>query len=277
MEGAVCGRLASDGSPPGRFRATGTVMTMFQNLESFLLVVGNPRSGSTVLGAVLDAHPAMIVANETRASSTLWRDLDRGAILDGIRENAACAAANGRLSEGYRYQIGPGPDAKGQVRVVGDKIWSPATLLLHGDHGLIPSLEDRIGVPVRIINAIRNPFDTIATMHRRSGASLADRTRWYFMHCDAAAAIAARLPGDRFIESHHDDLLATPAAEIERLCTFLGLPLDHEHLAAAMGVLFARPRRTGAAVSWSNAEEAAVRSGIARFPSLSRYAAAVPS
>jgi hypothetical protein len=138
-------------------------------------------------------------------------------------------------------------------------------------------LEDRVGVPVRIIHAIRNPFDTIATMHRRSGASLADRTRWYFMHCEAAAAIAARLPHDGFIESHHDDLLATPAAEIERLCTFLGLPLDHEHVAAAMRVLFPRPRRTGAAVPWSDTDTAAVRSGIARFPSLTRYAATASS
>jgi len=259
--------------PPARVGIA--IMGIFPNLEGFLLVIGNPRSGSTMLGAVLDAHPAMVVANETLASSTLWCDLDRGAILDGIRENAACAAANGRLSEGYSYQIGPGPDAKRHVRVAGDKIWSPATLLLHGDHGLIPSLEDRVGVPVRIIHAIRNPFDTIATMHRRSGASLADRTRWYFMHCEAAAAIAARLPHDGFIESHHDDLLATPAAEIERLCTFLGLPLDHEHVAAAMR--FPRPRRTGAAVPWSDTDTAAVRSGIARFPSLTRYAATASS
>ena len=246
-------------------------MGMFPNLEAFLLVVGNARSGSTVLGAVLDAHPSMLVANETQASATLWRGLDRDAILDEIRANAAHAAATGRQSEGYRYQIGPGPDAKADVRVVGDKIWNPTTLLLHGDHGLIPSLEERLGVPVRIIHAIRNPFDTIATMHRRSGASLANRTRWYFMHCDAAAAIAERLPSDGYVESHHDDLLATPAEEIERLCTFLGLPLDPDHVEVVMKLLFDRPRRTGTAVPWSAADEAAVRAGIARFPSLARY------
>lgn len=252
-------------------------MGMFPHLDGFVLVIGNARSGSTVLGAVLDAHPAMVVANETQASATLWRGLDRTAILGELHGNAAHAAATGRQSEGYSYQIGPGPDAKAEVRVVGDKIWNPATLLLHGDHGLIPSLEERLGVPVRIIHAIRNPFDTIATMHRRSGASLANRTRWYFMHCDAAAAIAERLPGDRYIESHHDDLLATPAVEIERLCSFLGLPLDHDHVAAVLNVLFERPRRTGTTAPWSAADEAAVRAGIARFPSLSRYGASAAS
>lgn len=252
-------------------------MAMFPNLEGFFLVIGNARSGSTVLGAVLDAHPAVIVANETQASATFWRGLDRGAIVAEIRWNAAHAAATGRLSEGYRYQIGPGPDAKACVRVLGDKIWNPATLLRHGDHGLIPSLEERLGVPVRIIHAVRNPFDTIATMHCRSGAAMANRIRWYFMHCDAAAAIAERLPADRFIESHHDDLLETPAAEIERLCSFLGLPVERDHLAAVMGVLFERPRRTAAAASWSAADEVAVRAGIARFSSLTRYGSAAAS
>lgn len=247
-------------------------MDPLANLQGFVLIVGNARSGSTLLGAALDGHPRMIIANETAASAGFWRGLDRATILGEIRDNAERNAAAGRPSEGYAYQVGPPPSAKADIRVAGDKVYNPATLLLHGDHAMLPSLEQRLGVPVRVIHAIRNPFDTIATMHRRSGAPVADRIRWYFMHCEAAAAIGARLPPDRFIDSHHEDLLATPDAELGRLCRFLDVAVDPDHVAAVKRILFASPRRTRAEVMWTDEDRAAVRSGIARFPWLARYA-----
>ena len=249
-------------------------MVMFPSLETFVLIVGNARSGSTLLGGLLDGHPEVVVANETAASATFWRGLGREAILREILDNAAQQAATGRVSEGYTYQIGPGPETKPLARVVGDKVWNPATLLLHGDHGLIPSLEQRMAVPVRIVHAIRDPFDTIATMQRRSGAPLGDRIRWYFMHCDAAAAIRDRLPADRFLDTYHDDLLRSPAEELDRLCRFLGLASDAEHQAAARRLLFERPRRTRNVAPWSAADIDAVRAGMDRFPWLERYAEA---
>jgi len=247
-------------------------MTSLDHLHRFALIVGNARSGSTLLGAVLDGHPRAVIANESASSMALWRDLSAAQILADVLDNAARNAATGRPSEGYSYQIGPPPATKPALLVAGDKVWNPATLILHGNHDLIPSLETRLGVPMAIIHAIRDPFDVIATMHARSGAPVADRIRWYFMHCEAAAAIRDRLPADRFLDSHHEDLLADPPAAIERLCGFLHLPLDPGHVAAVQARLFARPRRTRSTVDWQEADVAAIRAGIARFAFLSRYA-----
>jgi hypothetical protein len=35
----------------------------------FALVVGNARSGTTIVGSIIDCHPNMLCANETRASA----------------------------------------------------------------------------------------------------------------------------------------------------------------------------------------------------------------
>jgi hypothetical protein len=43
-----------------------------------LLILGNARSGSTILGAVLDAHPNMVVANEKLESFHPWYGLFDG-------------------------------------------------------------------------------------------------------------------------------------------------------------------------------------------------------
>lgn len=247
-------------------------MTSLDRIRRFVLIVGNARSGSTLLGAVLDGHPQALIANESASSMALWRDLSAAQILADVVANAALNAATGRPSEGYSYQIGPAPDAKPAPLVAGDKVWNPATLILHGNHDLIPSLEARLGVPVAIIHALRDPFDVIATMHARSGAPVPDRIRWYFMHCDAAAAIRDRLPADRFLDSHHEDLLADPRAAVRRLCEFLQLPHDPGHVAAVQARLFARPRRTRGGVAWRDDDVAAIRAGIARFECLSRYA-----
>lgn len=242
----------------------------------FVLIVGNARSGSTLLGAVLDGHPQAVVANESYSSFSLWRNLTGPDILRDVYDNASQMAAEGRLSEGYRYQIGGPPASKDRILIIGDKAWNPSLLLLHGDPGLIRSLEERLGMPVRLVHAVRNPFDVIATMHRRSGASIADRIRWYFMHCEAAAALARRLPGDRFLESHHAALLAAPTDELGRLIDFVGLERDGAHLDSIRQMLFARPRRTAGEVAWRAEEIAEVARRMAEFPFLHRYLSELP-
>lgn len=259
-------------TPPPRETAVDPLATV----TGFVLIVGNARSGSSLVGAVLDAHPAAVVANETEGSVNLWRKHTGPEILRLIYDMAARNAAAGRPSEGYRYQIGPPPGAKTELRLMGDKTWNPALLMLHGNPRLLPSLEERLGMPVRLVHAIRNPFDTIATMHRRSGASLEDRTRWYFMHCDAAAALQARLPANRFLDSHHADLLADPAGELRRLCGFLGLPACDDQRAAVTRLLYDRPRSTADSVPWTAGQIEAVSSRMAGFDFLHRYLSEQP-
>jgi hypothetical protein len=181
--------------------------SLLPDLRCFVLVVGNARSGSTLLGAALDGHPRAIVSNEAGDSMSLWRGLTRDEVLARIVHRAGINHGKSRASADYLYQIGPPPAEKQGVLVAGDKTWNPTLLLLHGNPELLASLEDRLAVPVRLVYAIRDPFDVIATMHRRSTVPVRDRIRWYFMHCEAAEALRERLPRERWLESHHVDLL----------------------------------------------------------------------
>jgi hypothetical protein len=248
-------------------------MANLEHLKRFLLIIGNARSGSTLLGAVVDAHPQAVIANESASSGVFWKNLSAEQILADVLNNAGQNAAADRPSRGYTYQIGLPPDAKAELLVAGDKVWNPATLILHGKHALIPSLEDRLGVPLAFLHSIRNPFYVIATMHARSGAPIADRIRWYFMHCDAATAIRDRLRADRFLDCHHEDLLADPRGVVEKLCGFLEIPIDAGHVAAVQRKLFTQPRRTRDNIVWKDEDVRAIRDGMARFECLSRYPA----
>jgi hypothetical protein len=247
------------------------VTSAFDQLKCFLLIVGNARSGSTLLGAALDAHLSAMIGNESEGSWGLWKGMSRAQILMIIRENAERMAGTNRPSEGYQYQIGHPPGAKQNLLVVGDKTWNPSVLFMHGNGDLLPDFEQRAGLPVKVIESVRNPFDVIASMHRRSGLPVRDRTRWFFLHCEATAALGERLPAEKFTVCHHGDFLADPEAEITRLCRFLDLPGCDEHLAAVKKVLLPEPRRTSASITWDPADVAEIKRRMAGFDVLNRY------
>lgn len=225
-----------------------------------------------MIGAILDAHPRAKIANETAASTIFWRDLSGEAILREISQNADKQRQRGRLSEGYDYSIERlSPQAESDVAIAGDKVWNPATLLLHGDARLLDRLESEVGVPVKIIHAIRNPFDVIATMHARSSASLADRARWYFMFSDAVAALHARVDPSRIIDCRHEELLADPAKEIEQLTAFLELDCPRSYVDAAARRMFREPKTTRTKFKWDAGLEQWIRQRMLEFPFLRRY------
>lgn len=241
--------------------------------EKFLLIVGNSRSGSTILGAVLDAHPQMVVANETIESTHLWRGLDGDRILEGIFQNAEQQAFDATRAQVSGQKSKWTPSTKRAIRVVGDKVWNPATLLLHGKHDLIPSLEERVGAPVVVIHACRNPFDAISTMHLKSGAPISDRIRWYSMHCEAVAALCERLPPDRLLHVQHENLIQSTVASLEDCCRFLDVPCSQEYLDRCEPMLFESPRETRHQVSWSPEDFRRVKALIQSFSWLQSYRA----
>jgi len=247
-------------------------MGEFEHLRTFLLVIGNARSGSTLLGSILDAHANAVVANETTGSSNYWRDMDRGQILREIADNSRRNRESGRVSEGYRYLINPDEKEMSKLNVIGDKVWNPATLLMHGDHALLPRLEALLGVPIKIIHAIRNPFDVIATMHARSQAPISDRTAWYFMHCDAARAVRDRWDDSRYLDFHHESLFDAPAESISALCDFAGLAPDQRHIEACRQMLFTQPKQTRCNLKWEAGAVRRILGKIGEYDFLTPYA-----
>ena len=246
------------------------------DFKTFCLVIGNSRSGSTILGSIVDAHPNAVVANETMASQAFWKGMGKGEILGEIIENSSANYRSGRQSEDYQYQIGASPEAKSSVCVYGDKIWNPATLLLHGDYDLISRLGNQLAARVVLIASIRNPFDTIATMHRRSQAPVKDRIRWFFMHCEALAALEEKTIQPNYLISYHEHLIDCPDEEISRICRALMLPLDHQHLENVKRLLYKRPKQSGAAIDWTVADVDDVLERMQRFPFLSIYEGQTP-
>lgn len=237
--------------------------------DRFALVIGNGRSGTTIVGAILDAHPQIVCANETRASVAYWRDWTGDAIIADILANSEANRAAQRPSEEYLYAIDTPAKDVSSVTILADKIWNPTLLILAGAPRLISELSERVA-PVSLLHCVRNPFDVIATMHRRSGASLEDRTRWYFMHCDAAQMLIDR--GDAPLWTmRHEDLIADAGGVSASLFSWLGLSLAEERRDAILNRVFDAPRRTRDQVSWPADLRRAIEARARSHASLAGY------
>jgi len=237
--------------------------------EQFVLVIGNARSGTTVVGAILDSHPEVVCANETKASHVFWRDYDRAAIIEEIEANSRWNRENGRPSSGYNYAIAT-PPKTGPARIVADKTWNPSLLILAGQADLIGSLRERMGCPVRMLLCVRSPFDVIATMHKRSGAPLQDRVRWFGLNCEALQIIVERDACPLQVV-RHETLVADPVAESKQLFEWLDLGVGEDNLAAIDALARRKPNRARDNVEWPDEIVAQIDALCSRYPFLSGY------
>jgi hypothetical protein len=73
----------------------------YANLERFCMFLGYPRSGHSMIGALLDAHPEMAVAHELNVLRLLKENRSRGYVLGQILANSRDRADRGRKRSGY--------------------------------------------------------------------------------------------------------------------------------------------------------------------------------
>jgi Sulfotransferase family len=245
-----------------------------ESLRSTVVFVGHPRSGHSLVGALLDAHPDVVVAHEADllkyVAAGFGRDQLIALLVRRERERVEAGHVSG---SGYTYAV---PDQwQGRYRrltVVGDKKGGRSTLRLADDPDLLDRLAAATGVPVRAVQVVRNPWDNIATMASRAPRrSLADHVDLYFEMAGTVDAVRAAVPAERFHTLCHEDLVADPRGTVAALCRYLDVPVEPDHLSACASVVFPVPRRTRDGVDWPDDVQRSVVERAARHPWLDAY------
>ncbi|XP_020620367.1 uncharacterized protein LOC110058117 [Orbicella faveolata] len=159
----------------------------YDGVESFVLFVGYPRSGHSLIAAILDSHPDIIIPNEVHILAkfkSFYKDPNeesysrRLRIFSALHSHSYSQSIQGKRSPnnrlGYSYYI-PGSwqgQYRNQIKVIGDKQGSGTAAILGQRKGLqdLQELQKTVEVPVKLIHVIRNPFDNIATICKKSRA-----------------------------------------------------------------------------------------------------------
>jgi hypothetical protein len=212
-----------------------------------LIVLGFPRSGTTLLARLLDGHPEISAPPETGLFSAAGRFLQEQSLVEGppigvltglsfagIPPDAALAGLRAMLF-GFHDRI-----------AAGRPVWveKTATDIFH-----IETLEPLLAGHARFLCLVRNPLDVVASnvdLARTMGARLTELyaataginaehdgiARAWIERQAALDAFAARHPGD-CLSLRYEDLLAAPEAALSGILAFLGLAGDPAAMIAA--------------------------------------------
>lgn len=248
----------------------------WRDVHAFCLFVGYPRSGSTLLASILNAHPDVVLAHEADVLGLVRWGLDRDQLAEALIHSAEEFAARGNEWEGYDYQFGQWQGRHRRLRVLGDKEAGVTSVRLARHPDLVERLQKLCDLPVKAIHVVRHPLDNVSTMYRRGrypilGLPLSRCLVDYERMCIAANRLQEELPAGNMLLTRHEDLLQEPRAVIRQACEFLGLDPDEDYLDQAAAIVQAKPSQTRHLVDWSDEDLRRVRELVARVDSHSAY------
>jgi len=239
----------------------------------FMMFVGHGRSGHSLLGSLLDAHPYVAIAHEQHAARHLLAGRPAARVCRALQYNSQIFARLGRSYSGYDYVV-PGQYQGRLIApvVIGDKKGGGTARLLRRDpHVTAPKLCARAPGQTLFVHVIRNPFDNIATKALRTGRSLPEAAVRYFDNATAIQGLCEAVP-ESVVHVVLDELIERPHEVLTGLLRRAGLSAPTDYLDACAGILFDSPRQTRHRVTWPEGLVSWVDRRLQGYAFLARFA-----
>jgi hypothetical protein len=257
---------------PGAVIGAGRRRADFDAVECYVMFLGYPRSGHTLPGAMLNAHPHAVIAHELDALQYVGIGFNRRQLFSVICDRDQWFCRRNCEWTGYSYAVPNQWQGRyDALRVIGDKKGAASARRLSEDPALLDKLRRAVRVPLRLIHVTRNPFDNIATMAARQSRPIEDATATYFRLCEAVEQTIARCDRTEIIHLRHEDLVAAPAERLRMLCEFVGLEPSRAYLDDCASIVFPSPVRTRAGARYSDQARARIQDRLNGFSFLRGY------
>jgi hypothetical protein len=243
---------------------------LFDDVRTYVLFIGYPRSGHSLVGFLMDAHPHAIIASQTSALRYLRHGFSRRQTFFCILENSRKVARIGREWRPYSYAVPNQWQGRfDKLRVVGD---STGLTRVRRNPALLKTAQEKLkGVDLKLIHVIRNPYDNISTMNRIRRQPLPDTIAAYFSMCETVEQIKRQVGPGVVYDIRHENLILHPQNALQGLCAFLGLSTEEGYFEDCASIIFKSPHKTRNDVDWSEESIVSVRRQAARFAFLSGY------
>jgi hypothetical protein len=225
----------------------------FGRVARFCLFVGYPRSGHSLVGALLNAHRNAVISHELNAHELILNSCTRDELYARILVRAAWFNLRGNRGT-YPYQVPHQWQGRfAALDVIGDKRGGLLTRAIATHPNLLSRVRDLVSVPLRLVHVVRNPFDNISAISIWNELSLEESIDFYFFHCQTTARLGELCDASEVITVYHEELVHTPRAVLSSLCMFLGLALDPGYLDDCCSIVFGEPTYTRRKVAWPTA------------------------
>jgi hypothetical protein len=214
-------------------------------------IVGNPRSGTTLLRFILSSHPRIYIPGETGFLPFLLKDIHSELSLPQVRGLLHRIAWLNRSWDDLVEQVPalygalPAPTLRHVLDALYRRKIAPPGAVRWGDKTpsyirYIPELT-AIFPTAQFIHMIRDGRDVTLSAQRKWGDKHWYMDSYYLLknwtrNVKVGRRAGRRLGPDRYLEIHYEQLVQAPEETVRSLCTFLNEPfhpamLEHTTLA----------------------------------------------
>ena len=289
-----------------KFGPLPTSVINHSKIKTFVFFIGLARSGHSIVAAVLDSHPHIVISNELDVFNNVLNHpkVNRSFLFNQIwhtsYERATTVDDSVDLhstSKGYSLAIDGLYQGSYQsyINVIGDKIGGTTTKTFLANPKLFKSRLNQLhalNLTIKVFHVIRNPYDNIATMvmyrhckYQTSevakiknstitlnvGHELVDKViDYYFDLYKASEEMRWQFKLD-VMDVHGKDLITNPRVTISKMCTFLQVSCSHDYLDTVSRKIFGSESKTRYKLKWTDDQILKVKQNIGEFSNLRQY------
>ena len=277
--------------------------SVIDKIKTYVFFIGMARSGHSIVAAVLDAHPHIVISDELDVFTVILnssRPVSKSSLFNQIWSRCYRKAKTKLHDARKGYTLAVDGLYQGNyhsyIDVIGDKHGGKTTKLFLGNPVLFQShfnkLRTLIKLPIKVIHVIRNPYDNIATIaiyihlnqQRTEVAEIKNSTKilnvsstlindtinYYFYLYKASEVMRQQFNLDTMYV-HGKDLIANTKATVRKICDFLQVLCSDDYLNIVSRKFFKKESKTRYKVIWTNDHILKVKEHIMNFNSLAQY------
>lgn len=229
----------------------------FASIKNYCLFIGHARSGGTLLGALIDAHPNAVIGDEVEIFQYIQAGFSREQVFQLLLDRSAFQAAKGKTKSGrdeqtYSYRVPDGWQGRHNgLHLIGNRKAGITTQRLAEDFSLFDKAKRFMnGIPIKVICSLRNPYDTISTNNIRGSRKLEDGIAQYFANCGIIQRVREESTHENMFILKHEDLVRSPETQLHKVCQFLELDPSKSYLKDSSKVVYKTPSITRHKVEW---------------------------
>ena len=258
-------------------------------VEKFMFFVGYPRSGHSMIGSLLDAHPDMVIAHEhflfEKCVSMLKKHKnifeDKVELFNALFTNSFLTSKCGwrsstNTSKGYNFDFNfKWQGTFNHLRVIGDKSGGSASQWLKTNVGnsCLQNMINSLDIPVIALHVVRNPYDMIATSvlysinHGPFDKTVLNNskldlnlsfheqlrlTKAVFIRANTVLKLHSYTKQSlKIMEVHIEDYIEDPRSVIEELCHSLGVNCPRDYVEEFTEKAYKNVSRSRDLIKWS--------------------------
>lgn len=273
------------------------------------MFIGYPRSSHSLVGSILDAHPEIIIPHEYHIVEqwNIYRDvalrnsgMQKFLLFYNLHSLSTWQASFGSratkpafLDDGiYSYHV-PGAwqgSFNGKLKVIGDKKGGGTTMELTEKpekFAILKELNDTLGIPLKFLHVIRNPFDVISTWVLRlfnvrhqvndgkteidKPAALDNAIKSFFQLIETNKRIKQLYGDHAVLDILSHELILKPKETMKAICSFVRVKCNEDYLHQAENILFGKPSITRTTVVWTEEQKQRVYKEMKKYSFLQLF------